>query len=289
MKTLEPLNYCRQVVKAFTTALEIPSLPDVMRARMNHVLDLCAMSQKFILPDEGILVWDPEFRALLDAPKLVLPYKFIALEFSVNDTHAPVRRHVMFVRERDEVVHLSVARFAQHIGNWTWLPECAISVNDYLKVNQSTGAIELVFRPLAPDAQDPQLYHNYLDVLMSFINTLQCSNVHIERNGSRDKARKAKAALPFDTYHVLTLDVVESPYTNAANQAPGLGTHRSPREHLRRGHIVRPGLGRPYFRRPTMVNAGRGFGKVDKDYRLRNRTTANSNHVPTTQEQPPCP
>jgi hypothetical protein len=102
--------------------------------------------------------------------------------------------------------------------------------------------------------------------LMHLLNALQCSNVQIERSEPRKAGKKIKSALPFDAYHVLTIDVGRR--AECAASAGGNG-HRSPREHLRRGHIVHPEGRRPYWRNATIVNAGRGFAKVAKDYRMR--------------------
>lgn len=269
---MEQLNYCRQITKCFTDARQIPNIQDVWRARMEHVLDLCEASQKFMLPDSGFLIDDPEYRALVDIPELHLPYKFIALEFSVDDPHSPVRKHVVFIRERGEYLHMSAAQFVQSNGSWAWLPECAIHKIDYLIVNNEKRTMELKFKPLAPDVSDNTLYFNYLDVLMSFLNALQCSNVKIDRIDQNKSRKKIKTAIPFDTYHVLT---IEAPRKSVGYGNGNISEHRSPREHLRRGHIVRPGEGRkPFWRNATVVCAGRGFNKVEKDYRIKNSSLA---------------
>ena len=70
-------------------------------------------------------------------------------------------------------------------------------------------------------------------------------------------------ALPFDDYHVLTINVGgQGQREGAAN-----GSHRSPREHLRRGHIRRLQDGRKLWVNATVVNPGVG-AKVMKDYRM---------------------
>ena len=47
------------------------------------------------------------------------------------------------------------------------------------------------------------------------------------------------------------------------------GHHRSPREHLRRGHIRRLADGRRIWVNAAIVGAGKGVGVVSKDYALR--------------------
>jgi hypothetical protein len=98
---------------------------------------------------------------------------------------------------------------------------------------------------------------------------LHCKNVHTEKI-EVSKTRKAihsskKAALPFDTYHVLTIDAPGKP---GEGERAG-GNHRSPREHLRRGHIRRLGGGRRIWVNATVVAVGCSGGTVKKDYALR--------------------
>jgi len=82
--------------------------------------------------------------------------------------------------------------------------------------------------------------------------------------GLRSVARWRRAKpYPFDDYHILT---IESPKAAASDGGHG-GSHRSPREHLRRGHIRRLEDGRKLWINATVVNAGVG-GKVSKDYRI---------------------
>lgn len=99
-------------------------------------------------------------------------------------------------------------------------------------------------------------------VILSFINALSCSNVRTARH--EPKKSKPKSALPFDAYHVLTIGT-----TGVSRIAPGIGAHRSPREHLRRGHIRRLDDGRRIWVNATVVAAGRGAGVVTKDYAFR--------------------
>lgn len=101
--------------------------------------------------------------------------------------------------------------------------------------------------------------------MLSFLNALQCVNVHIERSMPKKGNKKIKAALQFDSYHVLTIDVPGRP----ADLSGIGGPHRSPREHLRRGHIRRLTDGRRIWVNATVVAAGRGAGIVTKDYALR--------------------
>jgi hypothetical protein len=72
-----------------------------------------------------------------------------------------------------------------------------------------------------------------------------------------NKGAAKRGALPFDEYRVL---VVNAPGKEGAAQEHSAGamTHRSPREHLRRGHIRIYQSGRRIWVNSTLVNAGVG-------------------------------
>lgn len=270
----EHLNYCRHLRKQITAQLAIPSLNQTQRVVANHVLDLCAASQKFILPDGGFLLFDAEFRALSADVPLHLPHSFVALEFYLDAGRTKHERLILFVREhRDEpVLVLTIVYFDRTDGTWKTFPSCRIPVTGYFGQGQTdaTGKDGLRFFYLLKDDQVAgieALTNQAVSCVLSFLNALECSNVRIERSEPRKAGKKIKTAIPFDTYHVLTIDVGRSGECSVG--AGGIG-HRSPREHLRRGHIVRPEGRRPYWRNATVVCAGRGFAKVEKDYRLRN-------------------
>ena len=97
--------------------------------------------------------------------------------------------------------------------------------------------------------------------LLNFLNALACSNVHTEKLPTR-KPSKTLGALPFDEYHVLTIDRP----AGTGNGHAG-GSHRSPREHLRRGHIRRLPTGSKIWVNAAVINAGAG-GKIRKQYAM---------------------
>lgn len=262
------LNFCRSLTKQYSSLATIPGIGPVERARMNHAIDLAAASQKFLLPDSGLLMDDPELRAIDERQQLRLPHQFIALEFLHADDEnkqEELTKRIVFAREREGYVHLSGAGCQRQDGLWAWMPECAIPMDDFLDRSDPSGKAIVRFRPLAPREAGPDVYHLYLKVLMCFVNALACSNVHIARSEQKRTCRKVKSALPFDTYHVLTIDVSG----RSGERGNPTGPHRAPREHLRRGHIRRLADSRRIWVNATVVSAGRGAGVVKKDYALR--------------------
>jgi hypothetical protein len=150
---------------------------------------------------------------------------------------------------------------------WAPYPEVALDRTSYLdrsvKQNGYT-AIKIRSNNIAPVSD----YADEVGALLCMLNILQCRNVHIEKT-EVGKTRKAmcsgkKGALPFDSYHVLTIDIPGKTGVGVAT-----GGHRSPREHLRRGHIRQLADGRRIWVNATVVAFGRGGGVVTKDYVVR--------------------
>lgn len=108
----------------------------------------------------------------------------------------------------------------------------------------------------------------YLDMLdevnavLELIEALSCSNVRHEALPVRklNKSASKRGALPFDEYRVLTVRSPGGDEEQAAARAAA-ALHRSPREHLRRGHIRIYESGKRIWINPTLVNAGVG-GKI---------------------------
>jgi hypothetical protein len=262
---MQHLNYCRSMVKQFTATIQVPSLPDHVRRTMSHLIDLSAASQKFILPDGGRVLDDAELRGLDGV--LRLPYPFLALEYPVSEPpEAGLSRsskRILFARERDDgLIACSIVCWADHHGAWVAFADFALSSTDYL-VERIDGRVRLNIRCHPAVLADVQ---QEADSLFSFLNAVACSNVRVERSVS--KVRKAmsmrKGALPFDDYHILTIDARRR--DEATGDLISL-SHRSPREHLRRGHIRRYESGLKVWVNATVVNPGVG-GKIAKDYRL---------------------
>ena len=282
---MEHLNYSRQLVKHCMDMLAIPNFDPENRALVSSVVDLRGASTKFILPDGGRLYDDRELRALDESVPLRLPYPYLCLEYHSNgrdramdepvglvngipqyerEDFVSAPKRVVYARERGGYIVVTVAFWTRHDGVWRILPECALPATGYLVRGVSFSgrpAIKAAFKDPRVPLSD---YMDELGALLCFLNVLQCSNVHVERSEPKRSGKKIKTALPFDTYHVLTIDV-----PGKAGEGAATGGHRSPREHLRRGHIRRLADGRRIWVNATVVAAGRGAGVVTKDYAVR--------------------
>lgn len=246
---MQHLNYCRQM----------------LRQDMNsRVMAAAVSSQKFILPRGGFLLEDESLRAIDESSELRLPFPTIALEYSsARDGDAEV---LFAFDHRDRIEAFVCLRLD---GVWYdfdsnfWMPKRGYmdrSVSGYLGY---PGLVSFDHYDGANHRLDVEDNFAWQRVLLSFLNALTCSNVRIQRSEPR-KTGTVKAALPFDAYHLLVIDV-----PGGWSSGAGTGGHRSPREHLRRGHIRRLADGRRIWVNATVVAAGRGAGAVTKDYVVR--------------------
>lgn len=259
MNASAPLNLCRDLIA------QASSSPGLWAAAQ-----LCRDAQKFSLPEGGRVLTDPTLRGLEETLPLRLPFPIIALEYlATRENFAPGmsepcrRRIVLAIEEANAIAITPIFRFDDSSA-WIALPPCLLPKEGYIGSRQGGTAGILMKFPSGVAQAD---YYDEVSALLMFLNALQCSNVHIEQQPARKPAKKASNALPFDSYHALVVDV---PRTRGQHgDAPSQGDRREVREHLRRGHIVRPTSGRPYWRNATVVNAGKSLATITKDYVMR--------------------
>ena len=293
---MEPLNYCRSLKKSIDDYFKKVSF-DVKNPGHNHILEvqeLCGRAQKFMLPTGGRLFDDLEYKALDETQDLKLPFPLIALEYYVppqknaenevigidpqgkpvlcGETTVQSSKRIVFAQEYPHGIKITIACWNDKAGNWAFIPPAAIPIRHYLDRSVVIdGRVGNVI--IASDESYP--ISDYLDevgALLCFLNAIQCSNVAIERSEPRKAAKaKKRSAIPFDSYRYLVVDLPGS-----TNNSSTTGLGRSPREHLRRGHIHTYHTLRGPIKKwinATVVNAGIG-SKVSKDYVMRSKERA---------------
>ena len=266
----EHLNYCRSMAKQFTETLNRKGVPQLTQQALSNALDLYTASQKFILPEGGRILDDAAFKALDENEELKLPFPFIALEYSnhgpTSPGTSPSSKRIVFARDREEGIVVTIAFYADVHRLWGLIPELLIPKTGYIdrRVKDHEGNVGIKVACSYPEVPSDD-FMDEIGALMNFLNALQCRNVSIEKSAPVKGTKKIKSPFPFDTYHILTVDVNGQQHTG---ECLG-GTHRSPREHLRRGHIRCYPNGVKVWVNATVVNAGKGFHKVAKTYRVR--------------------
>lgn len=253
---MQHTNYCRQAIPVLM-AMERRHPRDDVRREATLAINAISEAKKFLIPHGGRILPDAELRALDTSGRLSLPFKVLALEYTDSESK---QRRITLATERDEDIAL------QHLISFdavNWTPTCLVLMPRSGFVRSLGGVFMPNVSPMDAECPD-ELAAEPAVAVLSLLNALACSNVHIERSEPKKAGKKIKTALPFDTYHILTIDV-----PGKAGNGAATGGHRSPREHLRRGHIRRLADGRRIWVNATVVAAGRGAGVVTKDYAVR--------------------
>lgn len=255
------MNYCRQLIRHFDA--------NGHKSKPEGLCSLWARGAiKFQLPEGGMTIDDPDLRGIDESLPLRLPFKSIALEYvQYGDAKSSTTKHIIFAQqdEKNERIYI---HDVMDIGGSGWAVhdiEFYIPTEGYLdrseKGYMGYPALRLHDRDFGWLPNDSN--YGCQRVLFAFLNALSCSNAHIETVKPRSEGKKIKSALPFDTYHYLTIDVH---HESKCGSGLVVGNHRSPREHIRRGHIRRLN-NRKIWVNATVVAAG-SKGVITKDYRM---------------------
>lgn len=278
---METLNFCRQIRKQIED-MKLTGMYDRLRTHMptTDLHTLLEPAVKFTLPMNGLLIEDKNFRALDEIEDLRLPYPIVALEFQrdpawyddytpgglSDEVRWPTKIVLLLIESK---AHISLATWSYAMGHWFTLPPVLIPQKNALYRN-AAGEVQVAVRAPSDEAMGPYAARKTdlmndsqaeVTVLLAFLNALACSNVNIEKLPPR-KSGKKLGALPFDEYHVLSVLRSSGGGVNHAH-----ADHRSPREHLRRGHIRRLQSGSKIWVNAAVINAG-SSGKIHKQYAL---------------------
>lgn len=274
---MQPQHFSRQMKRQFLSETQKP-LPAEYDRLLRQVLSLSDTAAKFTLPERGRLLDDPELRAIDEADQLRLPYPVCALEYSFprfsGDTSCS-KRVLLMVEQSEGLICFPVVYWDQGERFIAMKP---FGLHHGNHIDRGAGRDGMPAVLLAFDGTEEEGKDRHQDALvaLSFLNALSCSNVRIEHQPARGQGKKAGQALPFDSYHTLTIE----PASSAGRSSSSSQAHRSPREHLRRGHIRRYESGLKVWVNAAVVNPGIG-GRIFKDYRFQPtapRSTASIHH-----------
>ena len=217
---------------------------------------------KFIMPD---------FEFGLDIPAselepVHLPFPSIAIE-------VPKRKHIVIASQQDSMVFVQSVRLSgtSPDGRPLWaagttykIKRARFNGTDTKPIYFEGSAQVLVESNEERRAVEIHYAEQQVATVLALCGALSCANVSTERINSKPGAKVKAGHLPFDSYHILMVQ----PYTPDGN-SPG-GSHRPPREHLRRGHWRQLSAERRVWINNTTVNAGVGF-LVTKDYAIQGK------------------
>jgi hypothetical protein len=247
-------------------------------AIMSVACELANCGSKFILPDGGEAVKDRDFKAF-PFGSVRLPFPVVTLEYFEPDqdtgdgtTWAAHRRIVVLEEmEIDGSPHIEIWPICHNKNSNAWCFQDPIRIPcdiTYEEVSHKDGIFKIAradhfnHTGIKFSAGD---YMGEICAFMSFLSALSCNNVMIEKvPNTRPTPKGSLNPLPFDEYHVLSLKSRSGDESTCNG-----GNHRSPREHLRRGHIRRLVNGEKTWVNACVVNAGTS-GKVRKSYFMNN-------------------
>ena len=291
---MTPLNYLRQATERI--AKDLPALrasfPEYAN-KTNELLRECAKAKKFVLPDGG-RIFDDNLRGLPDVlrlpfPEIVIEYRAGSEEslpeqvFGTEGTQA-VPKRIAYAQEMDGWIDVVVI-CGSNDGRWQILPygvsirkaEPGDVVNESGLIGKTSAvhisSVVLMLWKFGEIADEIEDWESRAEVdtadesntVLSLIEALSCINVGHESIAVRkqNKSSKKRGALPFDEYHTLVIKP-----NSSKEKVESIGDGRSPREHLRRGHIRRIDGNRRVWVNACVVNPGTA-GKIVSDYRVK--------------------
>lgn len=259
-------NYSRQILKYFSTHYGD-------NENYKEICGLLRKSEKIMLPHNGRLINDKQFRGIDEFIEMRLPFPIITMEYSRSST-VEIRKYpytsskvCILAREQDTnigpyITFISIS-WIDSLRKWIAYPEVGIPRINFLSRGSvdSDGNVGIMFNNpnhgVVPDTD----YADEAGAIIDMISALSCSNIVIEKYHSKPHSTN-KGILPFDSYYVLTIKDSQ-PF----KVGESMDDRRRPREHVRRGHIRRS-ENRKIWVNATVINRGIG-AKISKDYSLR--------------------
>lgn len=276
-------NYIREFRRWVTRNRPVVEVYAAYGMSLDKTLDRLTRAEKFTLPDGGALL-PPSAITVLDDEKLLrLPYPLIALEYNTGEDARPTeepgwetddcKKRILVVEENmDSLCVRGLWQFSCN-GTWQVTPALRVKRSDMVKVtttggdNESPIHFQMVYDYPMRDGEINE--HNEWDlmqewnIVLRFLAALACSNVESVVVPIPNIYRNKKSAIPYDQYRELVLSNKKS-----STGGESCGDRRSPREHLRRGHIRRlHGTGDRIWINAAVISAGQD-GKIHKTYAM---------------------
>jgi hypothetical protein len=268
------LNYSRELylyAKKFL-AIGAPVSDRRLHALIDAFESICKLhhkSVKFTLPNGGRLENFKSGKADIEG-EINLPFKSICLEYcaigSVRKDDEPYMYIEGVPQYVEEDTSLSPKRLVYAVDTGATI-EITVAYTVIEETDKSEVWVTLPVVALNKETREfiyPSVfitpfsdYADEIGALLLFIKALSCSNVKIDKMAPTVKGKanvKRNGFIPYDSYHVLTIDLFNP--TQKSDSVDQHGTHASPREHLRRGHIRTLASGKKVWVNDTVVNKG---------------------------------
>lgn len=220
-------------------------------------------SVNFSLPKGGC-IFNDGLKGLVNT-KLRLPFECISVEYQFEDAKDCV---LILARQSQEVPESKIILFCAFSKDGKWRitdgeVEISPEFGDY--------GVEVIFTPfsdeITPSDEDKHFANNYMAYpVLEMLEALSCTNVEITTGQKENKPlndRRIKSGkLPLLETKILTIKPHHSKGTGTATG----GTHSSPRQHLRRGHIRRIESGNIWVNSCIVGDSKKGI--IKKSYKV---------------------
>ncbi len=275
-------NYTAQVTKELAVLASTP-FPDIGndggKQKLKSVLNGMNKSIVFSLPDNGI-VFDDNYKGI-EGDRINLPYPSICIEFDYVQGPYRIACVIYAVEAEDEITVYSFTKngsvFIPNPYSQTILKQWDThKEEDSFMSAKPTLCFGLgLYNDEERVAKDPglkaeldqQMKESQMWILpvLELVEALSCENVYTEPiqkvDPSVNRKRINKGKVPLFETRVLCIKAVGI----RSVKGNGDGTHKSPRMHLRRGHIRRLPTGKKTFVQSCVVR-GASNGIINKSY-----------------------
>lgn len=224
-----------------------------------HLPQSIQESTLFNVPDSGKILGamkDDYFPPVLDDEKMKLPFNRISLMFDDNNGKT---KHLVHAIQDDKEIKIFTFFNPSNVG-WSICPK-------FMKVRGEMCCQTLLF-PLKKEYEEKEdtlevFLNHALRSVLELLEALSCKNIMIDSAKTPKLGNRGieNRGIPFYESKVLTIKVNEKQSTGTKT-----GTHESPRQHLRRGHIRRLEAGNIWVNACVVGDSSKGV--IKKSYNV---------------------
>ena len=248
---------------------------------------------KFVIPDEGVIL-DDDLKGIM-SKQVRLPFRVTVIEYArtpkvLDKRSYAIDKLVMLCIELEEAGEFSIHPIVHYIrgkGDERWLPsayEAIIPSENQLRVggdgrvefhSQTIQSRAIEYKGMVDDdgeTHDEDKVHmeilsHCIAATYELLEALSCTNIEQSiyqpaspKNAQRIKSHKA----PIYETRYLTLKTTKK---ESFGGGDGTSSHKSPKQHLRRGHIRRLEKGNIWVNSCVVGDASNGI--IDKYYKIK--------------------
>jgi len=266
-------NYAAQVVKNIKENIKTYSFAPSEVNTLSVMISIIEESVHFAIPDNGKL-FDDGKKGLLGS-EVRLPYPSITIEYFQPETKSKL---LVFANERVKEDGIEFGGFALVGDKLDGFPVYTgfIQNSHFVEKENDLGLFVRFPERVArikrnTGLSDAEIHASFIDwcylSLLEFLEALSCTNVEasIHQPASPKNAQRIKShKLPIYETKVLTIKAGKESLSSVGNGVKG--SHQSPRQHLRRGHIRRLEKGNIWVN--SCVVGSKENGVIDKQYKV---------------------